>query len=142
MFLVDPRGTNPNTHRIFITETNDKKLKVQHDDKDVIVDVTTPPTPRKIKKYLYICTKCDRSYVYRRCINECFTLYSFLKLRIYFQFISQTISHRDTHITIALLALKIPQSKDSSSNTARHNRLLTTQPHSGDAKSGLTTERW
>jgi hypothetical protein len=55
VFLVDPRGTNPSTHRIFITETNDKKLKVQHDDKDVIVDVTTPPPPRKIKKiYIYI----------------------------------------------------------------------------------------
>lgn len=54
VFLVDPRGTNPSTHRIFITETNDKKLKVQHDDKDVIVDVTTPPPPRKIK-IKYIC---------------------------------------------------------------------------------------
>jgi hypothetical protein len=53
VFLVDPRGTNPSIHRIFITETNDKKLKVQHDDKDVIVDVTTPPPPRQIKIYLY-----------------------------------------------------------------------------------------
>jgi hypothetical protein len=50
VFLVDPRGTNPSTHRIFITETNDKKLKVQHDDKGVIVDVTTQPPLRKIKK--------------------------------------------------------------------------------------------
>lgn len=54
VFLVDPRGTNPSIHRIFITETNDKKLKVQHDDKDVIVDVTTPPPPREIKKYVYL----------------------------------------------------------------------------------------
>jgi len=55
VFLVDPRGTNPSTHRIFITETNDKKLKVQHDDKDVIVDVTTPPPPPKNKNiYIYL----------------------------------------------------------------------------------------
>jgi len=60
VFLVDPRGTNPSTHRIFITETNDKKLKVQHDDKDVIVNVTTPPPPRKNKKYMYL-YKCNRS---------------------------------------------------------------------------------
>lgn len=67
VFLVDPRGTNPSTHRIFITETNDKKLKVQHDDKDVIVDVTTPPPPRKIKKiyiYIFVQSVIEVTYIY------------------------------------------------------------------------------
>jgi len=67
VFLVDPRGTNPSTHRIFITETNDKKLKVQHDDKDVIVDVTTPPPPRKIKNiyiYIFVQSVIEVTYIY------------------------------------------------------------------------------
>jgi hypothetical protein len=46
-FLVDPKVTSPSRHRILITETFDKKLRVQHDDKGVIVDVTTPPPPRR-----------------------------------------------------------------------------------------------
>lgn len=58
VFLAEPNVVNPKTHTNVLTETNEKKLKVQHDDKDVIVDVTTPPPPRKIKTI-----KCNKCYV-------------------------------------------------------------------------------
>jgi hypothetical protein len=103
VFLAEPKAASPNMHRILITETDEKKLKVQHDDKDVIVEVTTPPPPQKIKTTK--CTKCYVCWVRSELFGLCFLICN----REYFKFMSQTISHRDTHITIVFIYFSNPQ---------------------------------